>query len=58
MLIYSNHIVHRDENSMNLIDKISFVWLSMVDDDQEEELVNNIVHLFKKRKFIIFQDNN
>jgi hypothetical protein len=50
MLIYSNHIVHRDENSMNLIDKISFVWLSMVDDDQEEELVNNIVHLFKKKK--------
>lgn len=50
MLIYSNHIVHRDENSMNLIDKISFVWLLMVDDDQEEELVNNIVHLFKKKK--------
>jgi hypothetical protein len=50
MLKYSNHIVHRVENSMNLIDKISFVLLLMVDDDQEEEFVNNIVHLFEKQK--------
>jgi len=54
MLKYSNHIVHRVENSMNLIDKISFVLLLMVDDDQEEEFVNNIVHLLKKKKFSNF----
>jgi hypothetical protein len=41
---------------MNLIDKISFVLLLMVDDDQEEQFVNNMLNL-NERLFVFLIRN-
>lgn len=45
MIKYSNHDVHRELNSMNLMRNISSVDLKVFDDDQEEEFENKISHL-------------
>lgn len=45
---YLNRIVRQGWNSMNSVEKISFVLLLMFDDDQAEEFVNKTSHLIRR----------